>query len=219
MSGLFGPSLDDFPEIAKVYEDFKGRDVINPKTGRIFTKEEFYGLAQDMKNKAFFAVQATDEVMRQKFEDTIARALAEGMTEKQFRDAMGNTAGSAAYLDMVFQLNVANAYRGALYADMFGALGSDYSGVWQFWGPTPPSDPKLCPGLICMEMYGQYLRKNDPEARRRLPPVHWGCYHSARDVMPGEAAQVLIVEDASVFPEPDPDWDFDKTDLIPESFR
>lgn len=203
--------IDDYPELADVWDQWVKRDLI--------PIDEFNALAQEFKTEAFSALGAANEKMLGKVRDLIAEAMTGQWTGKEVIRAIDETLSIPWYWDMVFRTNVTNAFMGGHYSAMFGPIGADYP-VFQFVGPADSRNDEEdeCPGLICRAMLNRYFSKDDFEARRRLPPTHWQCRHSARDVPAEEAANVDLT-DASEMPEPDPDWDFDKRDLIPASMR
>ncbi len=205
--------IEDFPDLLEMLDDWWGRAEM--------PIEEFNALAQEMKTMSFSALGASTSIMREKVKALIGDALSGELLMKDFVRAVDPLLENVSYWNMVFRVNTTNATMGGHLSEIFGPNGNlDEYPLWQFVGPADSRNDTddECPELICRQMKNRYFSKTDPEALRRLPPVHYQCRHLVRDVPAREAARVTVT-DARTMPEPQEGWGFDKRDLIPGVFR
>lgn len=206
---MIAPDLSAWPRLKAVYEQFVS-------TG-ILSEAQFNALTTELQSQAFVTLGASDEIIAAKLTDLIGKAISEGMLDSDFIKAADPLLANPSYWGLVFHMNVTNAFSNGNYSEFFFGDYSDDYPAWQFVGPTPAEEPD-CPNGICDEMYGLAFDKYDPEARRRLPKVHWGCTHSIRWLMQSEADAIGIT-DASEMPEPQEGFGDDKIDALPEALK
>jgi hypothetical protein len=161
--------IDEFPELAKVYDSWIARDVL--------PKDVFDALAKELKGSAFSAAGTMTDVVRERLLNLLGKALAEGMTVAEWQAATEGVFKSDAYASLVFRTNVTNAFDGARYGDMFGGAGEDYP-AWRFNAVIDARNDEddECPDQICRKLDGKVFLKSDVAARHLLPKVHWQCF-------------------------------------------
>ncbi len=159
----------------------------------ILSATEFYALKQAARARAGSLARIWETRFIQAIYDSIGTAMrenlssAEWMTEAQkLVDAYGGGEKLNLYLgenftpwyaETVFRTNVQAAFAAGRYADLFSDESRQMAGYWMFSAIRDDRNDseEKCPGMICRELDGKVFRKDDGEANRSLPPLHFNC--------------------------------------------
>jgi SPP1 gp7 family putative phage head morphogenesis protein len=202
--------LNEFPSLKAMFEAWMAREVV--------PIEVFNAMAEETRASAFSAVVTMNDNQRKRLLDAIGKAIVEGQTVKDLRDAVAPLLENPAYADLVYRVNTTNAFNGAKYGDMFGKLGADYP-YWRFNAvmDSRNDEDEECPNTICRALDGKVFAKNDAALRHLLPPVHFQCRCIAEEIGQEEAGTLTVA--SSFHLRPASGWDFDKLSLVPGGMR
>lgn len=204
------PNLDDWPALKRVYTQFMADGIMET--------DKLNALVEEMMRDATTTLGASDAIIKQRLTDLLGKSIAEGGLAKDFVNAADPLLENPSYWSLVYDMTVKRAFsNGHISEAFFGPFADSYV-AWQFVGQEPAEEPD-CPGGICSEMYELAFDKDDPEARRRMPPmIHFGCRHRVR-YLTQEEADGIGITDAAEMPEPAEGFGEDKIDALPDALK
>lgn len=175
----------DWPLLNDILDLWSSREIL--------TSKQFYELSLALRGRAGSLVRVWDTKFIEAIYDSIGKAMrqnlssAEWMTEAQkIVDAFGGGEKLALYsgenftpwyAETIFRTNVIGAYAAGRYADLFSDEGRQMAQFWMFSAVNDDRNDteEKCPGMICRELDGKVFLKDDAEANRSLPPLHFNC--------------------------------------------
>lgn len=238
---------EDWPLLFETLARFEDRDILPANV--------FKALPDELKGTAGRLARVWNTRFTAEIYEELFRALREGKTVRDFADdaqkildKYGAAEGlqvytgdrfSPAYADTVFRTNTQAAQAAGHYAEMFHPDWMEAEPYWQF---SAIDDSRTRPEHAALD--GKVFRKDDPEARKYLPPIGFNCRCQAipltdediqRDgleVASGASIKDLPLEDADGNPilgkdgkpltvgRPPKGWDADRVEsLVPGTLK
>jgi SPP1 gp7 family putative phage head morphogenesis protein len=164
--------VSDFPLLDRILKAWMSRGLISP--------EQAASIATALRGQVFSLADVWQEKVLEKVRDLLGKAMAEGWSVKEFKDAAASvvtrfTDGN--YAEVVFRTNVANATAAGRYEEMFAPEYAGAAPYWEFRAVTDGrnDEPSECPDMRCRWLDGKTFRKDDESAKQFLPPLHFQC--------------------------------------------
>lgn len=169
---------EDWPLLYETLVRFENREIL--------PADAFEVLADELKGTAGRLAEVYNTRFTTEIYEELFRALREGKTVRDFAtdaqkilDKYGAAEGlqvytgdrfSPSYADLVFRTNTQAAQAAGRYAEMFHP---DWMEVEPYWQYSAIDDARTRPEHAALD--GKVFRKDDPEARKYLPPISFNC--------------------------------------------
>lgn len=175
---IFRPRPDDpppvvtFPKLEHAVNDLAAR--------RVVTADEYYALDDRARSMAFTVAKIGTEDTIAKIQAALVRDVDQGLTLRDFRQAVNEVAGvgalSPSHVETVYRTNVLGAYSaGQRRVLQHPLVRTEFPYV--LWSAT--HDSRVRPDHLAMEhagiQGGPVYRADDPEVRRVWPPASFNC--------------------------------------------
>lgn len=216
--------VTEWPLLDEVYRLWGGRTPIS--------RAEFDLLPEWARGRAFTAARIAGEHALRDLQDSVGRALFSGQTLREWLSGdyeriaarYGRPGATrAAYEDMLFRTNQQAAVMAGRYTETFSPEWMEMAPYWQY---LAIDDGRTRAEHRALD--GKVFRKDDPMARRYLPPTGFNCRCTVLeltaedvraerlDVMNGAGIPFLEHEGRPIGPPP-PGWNTDRVAaLVPE---
>lgn len=171
--------MSDFPLLDRILALWMKR--------RLITPEQAARVADALRGQVFSLAQQWEEKVLEKVRDVLGKAIAEGWSMKEFKDAAAETLSrfnDGNYAEVVFRTNVSNAAAAGRYEEMFAPEYVDEAPYWEFAAVTDARNDAddECPDTRCRWLNGKTFRKTDTAAQAFLPPLHFQCFPAGTPV-------------------------------------
>jgi SPP1 gp7 family putative phage head morphogenesis protein len=163
----------DFPLLEKVLKLWQ-------KRGLITSQAQLDELTDEMRGQVFSLAKEWREKALDAIKSDLDKALAEGWGVREFKEKAAETVArfnDGNYASIVYRTNVANARAAGRYEEMFSPEAVADVPYWQFSATIDyrNDEHKECPDLRCRWLDGKVFRKDDADALKYLPPLHFQC--------------------------------------------
>jgi len=197
--------VSDYPLLDRILELWRKRGIVADAAA-------IERLKRAMTEQAFFLTGEWEEKMLDKIKGLLDKALEEGWTSKEFKDAAAailDRFNDGSYAEIVFRTNVSTANTAGKVSERWDAEWAEFAPYWKFVAKIDAKNDAddECPDTRCRWLNGRIFAKDDAAASRFIPILHFGCRCDTRDQTRDDVEGKTITKGSEIPFEPLPGWD------------